>query len=272
MEEGPNFGSNNVNYLPRPRIAIAYNTPVSPNSVGWLRYLIEQRYGYPVTTIRTEQLRFADLSKYNVLILPDGNYSQMLGDGAFLREWVQRGGTLVGISNATAWLADEKVNLLATKREKREKADSKAEKKEGDAAKDTAKPAADSIEKAILPTDENPSSTPGAILRVKLDRTHWLGFGYGETTTVMMDSSRIFSLMKLDRGTNVAVYLPEEKFYASGFMFDDARKQIPNKAYLMHTRLGRGNVVGFAEDPNYRAFMDGLNVMFLNAVFFGPGH
>lgn len=267
VEDGPNFGSSNVNYLPRPRVAIAYNQPVSANSVGWLRYLIEQRYGYPVTTIRAEQLRGMDLSRYNVLILPDtfGGYTGQLGDGASVREWVQRGGTLIGIGGATSWLADDKVNLLATKREKREKIDPKAEKKE-EAVK------TDPVEKAIEPADEFPSSTSGAILRVRMNNSHWLGFGYGETTTVMTDSNRIFSLVKLDRGTNVAVYLPEDKFFASGFMWDDARKQIPNKAYLMHSRVGRGNVVGFAEDPNYRAFMDGLNVMFLNAVFFGPGH
>ena len=284
VEDGPNFGSSNVNFLPRPRVAIAYNAPVSGNSVGWLRYLIEQRYGYPVTTIRADQLRGTDLSRYNVLILPDtfGGYTQQLGDGASVREWVQRGGTLIGIGGATAWLADEKVNLLATKREKRDKVaiaaagkgqpegkDAK-ESKDGEAAKE--KSSVDPVEKAIEPADEFPSSTPGAILRVKVNQSHWLGFGYGETTTVMTDSNRIFSLVKLDRGTNVAVYLPEDKFFASGFMWDDARKQIPNKAYLMHARVGRGNVVGFAEDPNYRAFMDGLNVMFLNAVFFGPGH
>ena len=189
---------------------------------------------------------------------------------------MQRGGTLIGIGGATSWLADERVNLLATKREKRERGTSAAAKEKPDTkdAKDAeqTKVQPDVIEKAIEPADENPSSTPGAILRVRMDRSHWLGFGYGETTTVMMDSNRIFSLLKLDRGTNVAVYLPEDKFFASGFMFDDARRQIPNKAYLMHSRVGRGNVVGFAEDPNYRAFMDGLNVMFLNAVFFGPGH
>jgi len=276
VEDGPNFGSNNVSYLPRPRVAIAYNAPVSGNSVGWLRYLIEQRYGYPVTTIRADQLRGTDLSRYNVLILPDtfGGYTQQLGDGAGVREWVQRGGTLISIGGATGWLADEKVNLLATKREKREKTGSTATGKERAEAKEgeQAKPQPDPVEKAIEPADEFPSSTPGAILRVKVNQSHWLGFGYGETTTVMTDSNRIFSLVKLDRGTNVAVYLPEDRFFASGFMWDDARKQIPNKAYLMHARLGRGNVVGFAEDPNYRAFMDGLNVMFLNAVFFGPGH
>jgi hypothetical protein len=284
VDVGPNFGSNNVRYLPRPRVAIAYNTPVSPNSVGWLRYLIEQRYGYPVTTIRTEQMRQFDLSRYNVLILPDGNYTQQFGDGAWLRDWINKGGVLIGLAGATNWLVDEKVNLLPTKREKREKADAKAEKKEGgdqskdqpkDQTKDQPKDQAqtkDPVEKAIEPAEENPSSTPGALLRVKVDRTHWLGFGYADTTVVMMDSNRIYSLLKLDKGTNVAVYAPEDRMLVSGFMFDDAKRQLPNRAYLMHVPTGRGHVVAFAEDPNYRAFMDGLNVMMLNAVFLGPGH
>ena len=33
---------------------------------------------------------------------------------------------------------------------------------------------------------------------------------------------------------------------------------------------GRGLVIGFVADPNYRAYMDGLNTIFLNAVFRGP--
>ena len=31
-------------------------------------------------------------------------------------------------------------------------------------------------------------------------------------------------------------------------------------------------VIGFTEDPNYRAYLDGLNVIMLNAVFGGPAH
>ncbi len=270
VEDGPNFGSANVRFLTRPKIAIAYNAPVSPNSVGWLRYIIEQRYGYPVTTIRAEQLRGADLSRYNVLILPDGGsgYSQNLGDGAAVKEWVQRGGVLIGIAGAVNWLADEKVGLLAVKREKREKAEVKSEKK--DAAEAAARP--DALEKAVEPSDEFPSSVPGAIVRIKVDQSHWLGYGYGETTSVMVDSNRIFSLIKLDKGTNVGVYLPEDRMLLSGFMWDDSKKQLPNKAYLIHSRMGRGHIVGFAEDPNYRAFMDGLNLMMINSIFLGPGH
>jgi len=109
-------------------------------------------------------------------------------------------------------------------------------------------------------------------VRVSVDRSHWLGFGYGETTTVIVDSNRIFTPLRLDQGINVARYLPEDRLYSSGLIWDDAKKQLPNKAYLMYVPIGRGHVVAFAEDPGYRAFLEGLNLMILNAIFLGPGH
>jgi len=279
VEGGPNFGSSAVKYLPRPRIALIWNLPTSPNSAGWTRYVIERQFGYPVTTIRADQVRSADLRRYNVIILPDSfsGYSQPFGDGAVFREWVQRGGVLIGLAGALNWLTDEKVNLLAIKREKREKpekADQRSENAKSAERAENGAPAgaADPVERAIQPVDEYPSSTPGALLRVRVDREHWLGFGYGETTTVMVDSNRIYSLIKLDRGTNVAVYLPKEKMVASGHLWDDALRQLPNKAFLVHSRAGLGHVIGFVEDPNYRAFMDGLNGFMMNALFLGPGH
>jgi hypothetical protein len=287
VDAGVNFGSANVRYLVKPRIALIYNTPANVNSAGWTRYLIEQRYGYPVTTLRADMLRGADLSRYNVLIMPSGNYSSVLSDVTKLREWLQQGGTLVSLGGASAWLADEKVGLLPSKLEKREKAGAVKEqsKEVNPVAKDGTKDAAGAspaqspapikevnLDKLIEPTEEAPSGTPGAIVRVKVDHAHWLGFGYGETTTVIVDSNRIFSLVKLDRGTNVGVYAPDDKFYVSGFMFDDARRQLPNKAFLLHVPTGRGHVVAFAEDPNYRAFLDSLNLMMMNAILLGPGH
>jgi hypothetical protein len=70
----------------------------------------------------------------------------------------------------------------------------------------------------------------------------------------------------------VGVYLPADKAVVSGLVWDGARKQIGNKAYLIHQPIGQGHVVAFGEDPNYRAFMGGLNLLFLNGVFFGPAH
>jgi hypothetical protein len=37
-------------------------------------------------------------------------------------------------------------------------------------------------------------------------------------------------------------------------------------------RDGRGNEIGFTTDPNYRGCLDGMNLLFINAVFRGPAH
>jgi hypothetical protein len=301
IEEGANLGSNYVHYVTPPRVALAWNEPVSPLSAGWTRYVLEQMYGVPVTLIRTQQMRGADLSRFNVIILPGAfgaGYADRLGEpGAQnLKNWVQQGGTLITFGEATRWLTEERVGLLATTRELRsgqpereprpagappaaggppaagqQPAAAPAAKPGEEKKPEAAKPEFD-LEKAIQPDREPPGATPGAIFRARVDGEHWLGFGYDGAANVMVDSANIFTPLKLDRGTNVVLYSPDEKNLLSGFTWEASRKQIGNKAYLMHQRAGRGHVVAFAEDPNYRAFMDGLNLLFLNGIVCGPSH
>lgn len=290
VEEGVNFGSDEVQYLKKPKVAMAYYIPTSPLSVGWARYLLEQEYGYPVTTINTPQLRTANLTEYNVLILPNafgafGGYEQVLGEegGKRLKEWVQNGGTLITIGEATRWLTEEKVGLLATTRELKGGKPEKPEAEPAPAApskptqpaaeppkKEEAKPF--NVEEAIQPEKELPAPTPGAIMRVTLDTEHWLAFGYDGDANVLVESRHVFTPLKLDKGRNVGLYMSAEKVLLSGFTWEHVQQQIAGKAYLMYQPHGRGHVVAFAEDPNYRAFCDGLNLLFLNAIFFGPAH
>jgi hypothetical protein len=55
-------------------------------------------------------------------------------------------------------------------------------------------------------------------------------------------------------------------------MWEQNRKQLAYKPFIVVERAGRGSVVGFTADPNFRGYMDGLNMLFLNAVFRGPAH
>jgi hypothetical protein len=57
----------------------------------------------------------------------------------------------------------------------------------------------------------------------------------------------------------------------AGFVWDESLRQLPQKAYLVHQHHGHGHVVAFAEDPNVRAFADGLNLLLLNAVLLTVG-
>lgn len=283
VDEGPNFGSGNVHYVAKPKVAMAYGPPTSSLSAGATRFILERKYGYPVTLIHTEQLRSADLSKYNVLILPDtwGGYDRELGEpGAkHIKDWVSKGGTLITFGGGTQWLTGEKVGLLGTTRElkggKAEKQPDGDKKADQETTADAKKPDISKpfdLEKEVQPEQELPPSVAGAIVRVKLDRDHWLSNGYDGDANAMVSSRNIFTPLKLDKGTNVGLYMPEEQLVASGFLWEESKKQLPNKAYVIHQPSGRGHVVAFAEDPNFRALFDGLNVLFLNGVFFGPAH
>ncbi|MFQ5652529.1 MAG: M14 family metallopeptidase [bacterium] len=283
VSEGVNFGSNEVKYLERPKVALAYNIPTHPYSVGWTRYLLERGYDYPVTIINTMQLPRLDLTDYNVLILPNsaqryGSYKKLLGQAGArkLETWVENGGTLITFGEATLWLTDEKVGLLATTREFKGGKPEKKKKKDPSGKAPAGEPKQKSgefnIETAILPEEELPAATPGAILRVVLDTEHWLAFGYDGDANALVSSRNIFTPLKLNKGRNVGTYADKGKVVVSGFTWPEEQKQIASKAYLMHQPHGRGHVVAFAEDPNVRAFIDGLNLLFMNAVFLGPAH
>jgi hypothetical protein len=291
VDDGPNFGSNNSLVLKVPRVAMAWDRPVNAYSAGWVRYLLEQRYGVPVTPLRTHDLPRVDLDRFTVLILPESSgYGASLGKtGAeAIRGFVERGGVLVTLGAASKWLTDENVKLLASELEPRQKpkgADKPAAaaepvktgpaQKEGDES--GAKPADKSADepfdyaKAITPDKEAPPMSPGAILRVTVDPDHWLGFGYQGSASVVHDSSNILTPVKLDRGTNVAIYAAGDQLVQAGFVWEASKRQLPQKAFLVHQPHGRGHVVAFAEDPNVRTFADGLNLMLLNAVLLTAG-
>jgi len=271
VDDGINFGSNDVVYLRKPSIAIAYSAPTRSASAGATRFIVEQLFDYPVTVLHTSDLGSADLSKFNVLVLPDaspwgGGYSQTLGERGVdrIKDWVRSGGTLISLAGASQWLSGEKVGLLSTKTE-RKKAAEKSDSKDTQDAEET-------YQEMIEPTDEAPAAIPGALVRVRLDPDHWLAFGYDDETTALVEGNRIFTPLKLDEGTNVGVYFPSDKLLLSGFAWDETREQMGQKAYLMHERMGRGNVVAFAEDPTFRGFVVADHMLLMNAIFFGPAH
>ena len=39
----------------------------------------------------------------------------------------------------------------------------------------------------------------------------------------------------------------------------------------MHEGYGSGQIIAFAEDPNYRAYAEATQLLFMNAVLLGPG-
>ena len=290
VTDGPNFGSENVVRFNQPRVAIAWDQPTSSYSAGNTRFVIERQFDFPVTAIRVNQLKRADLSRYQVLILPavgwTGSYAEALGQKGTdnLKDWVAKGGVLIGLGNANRYLADPDVDLLSIRRENavievdKDKVKSNGNgKKNGDKAQEATVEGqyltgSDDYKAMITPEKDNPDSVAGVLVKANVDPDHWLGAGVSPTLNVLVRGSDIYTPVKMDKGVNVALFSDAENLLASGYIWEQNRKQLAYKPFVVAQRNGRGHVIGFTQDPNVRAYLDGLNVIFMNAIFRGSAH
>jgi Zinc carboxypeptidase len=265
VDSGMSLGANQVMALQEPRVLLAWDRPGRSNSAGWARFILERRYGTAVTAVRARSLGRVSLSDFDVIILPDGNYGSVFDDAGVerLRRWMSEGGTLITMANSSAWAS--RAGLLATGLEGRGGGPAGS-----DGGKATQDQPIDYLE-AIAPATEAPEQTPGAILNVDLDTGHWLAAGTDGRVGALVSGTRIFSPITLDRGTNVGIYAPPEDLVAGGIVWEEARPQLPYKAFVIHQPTGRGQLVAFAEDPNYRAYAEATSLLFFNAVMLGSG-
>ncbi len=284
VTDGPNFGSGNAVRMNAPKVAIAWDEPTSQYSAGNTRFVIERQFDYPVTAIRTKHLKNADLSRYQVLILPEayGGYMATLGeDGAAnLGDWVDRGGVLITVGNATRFAADPSIDLVSIRREDAVVAEEVAESapEAGDEEDPKATVAgsylesAEDFETATTPLETNLDSIGGVLLKAVVDEDHWLGAGVKSSINVLARGPDVYTPARLDEAVNVARFADADNVLASGYLWDENRRQLAYKPFAVAEESGDGYVVAFTQDPNVRAYLDGLNVIFMNAIFRGSAH
>lgn len=271
VEDGINFGSRYVSPVRKPGILLVWDQPALSGSAGHTRFVLERQFHYPVTAVRASALAAAELNRFQVMILPDGTYPNL--PWPRIKEWVRAGGTLVGISGAVASLADSKVDLLAVKRESLPGKPEEKKKEEPETRVPGKLLTTDAeFQQAIQAETPPPDDVAGVLAVARLDEDHWITNGVGPRVVALISGNNVFTPIKLDKGVNAAVFLGPNDLVASGYMWEENRKLLAYKPLVLVQREGRGQVIGFTADPNYRAYMDGLNVLFLNAVFRGPAH
>jgi hypothetical protein len=57
----------------------------------------------------------------------------------------------------------------------------------------------------------------------------------------------------------------------SGLVWPEASQRISNSAYLTRESLGKGQIILFSGEPNFRGASLGTNRIWLNAVVYGSG-
>ena len=252
-DSGPDLGSNSVFSVKAPRVVLVGGQPVSGQSFGFAWFAFNQRLHYPVVTVNAASLGGIDLKNFDVIVVPSvgaGAFDRVLGEEGRERlvAWVKDGGTLITLDGATSWLAGEKLGLARLR-----------------LRRDSTR--ADSAGGAPLP-----ASVPGAIVRLTGDTLSPLLAGIGETEIAAGDySDRVYNPPKdLAPGEAILRYAPLPRLRLAGYLWPEVPARLAESVYLWTEHDGRGRVIGFAGDPNFRDLWRGLLPLFANAVFLGP--
>lgn len=256
--EGIDLGSRRFRPVTAPRAALLVGDGIAAAEAGQIWHLLDTRIGYPVTKLDRSTYARADLNRYDVLILPSGDYSFITGERLEeLKRWVRRGGTLIALRNAAVWAAR---NGLAPKVGEPEVGPGRGEvatKSAGSVRWDYAEARARSGAQRI----------GGSIWEADLDITHPLGFGYHDRRiAVWRDHSNFFPLSRDPFGT-VARLTGDP--HLSGYISAENLERLRGSPSLIAEKLGRGAVVLMIDNPNFRGYWHGTHRLFLNALFFG---
>jgi hypothetical protein len=262
VDAGKDFGSGYVNYLKPPKIIVLTGEQTASLSAGEIWHFFEQQLKYPITQIGPDYFRSIDLKKYDVLVVPEGNYR--LFDEATLTQvsdWVSGGGRLILVGSALNSFADQKG--FALKKYATEEAKKAAEQKDKElAAKEVLTAYEDAERKSIS------DFMPGAIYKATVDKTHPLGFGLSSTYYSLRENNLRFDY--LGTGWNVGVIKGKAK-PVQGFAGYRANLKLDNSLVFGVEDKGRGHVVYFVDDPLFRCFWENGKMVFANAVFMVGG-
>ncbi|WP_291841976.1 M14 metallopeptidase family protein [Maricaulis sp.] len=277
VDDGPNPGSANFLALRAPRVAMLWDEGTDPTSAGSTRYVLERRYNIPVSVIRTGTVGRARLDLYDVLILPEQGYgglSGALGNSgeSAIRDFVSEGGVVVGLGDATRWLASSDVGLIPAQRERA--ADTPRDGSAGTGPVVDGTVLANVGELRVLEAEAGalPDSSPGALVQVTANPDAWMASGYGRGAAALVTGSDIYAPVSLDDATTALRFAPRDDLIAGGYLWDEYADQLALKPFVLSTSHGSGQVVAITQSPTTRAYLEGLDLLLLNAVLLGPAH
>lgn len=246
---GANLGSTFMAPLKTPTIALLVDGGVDSGEAGEIWHLLDQRMKMPVTLLPLDAVSSTNLSRYNVILMADGSYSRLGQAGAAaIKNWVSQGNTLLAKGGALRWLAQNEIGNFTFR-------------------------AVDNEEKGLQKSYadfENATGskqTFGAIFKANLDTTHPIGYGYTEKEIYTFRNDNFFLEPSTNPYANPLVYTANP--LASGYLHPSNLPGVKESAVIRVSGQGRGRIIGFADNPNFRAFWFGTNKLFMNSIFFG---
>lgn len=246
---GADLGSNYFVRIQKPEVLMLAGGTTNSSDAGEIWHLFDQRYHIPVCLAESNSLAGAQLEKYNVLILPGGNYSELTGEmTSKVKDWVKNGGTLIALGNATGWTVKNELSKIKFK--KTLQPDTALFKNYSD-----------------RPKELNMNTISGAIFNAQMDLTHPLCYGYqNNMLPVFKTSTQVAETINVKYAEPVNF---TETPFISGFVSTKNLDRIKNAPVVTVESFGNGKIISYHDEMAFRGIWMATNKLFMNAVFFG---
>ncbi len=244
---GIDFGSNSFTRIEKPKILMLTGNGIRSTSAGEIWHLLDYRFRMPITMV--DQTRFGriNLYDYNTLILPEGRIQLSKTQSEKIQAWVRNGGTVIAIKSANNWLNRHGLVKLTSKT---------------DSYKEP-----ENVAYADIRNLRGAQYIGGAIFDATLDITHPIGYGFWNSKVAVFknDEKQYEKSPKLGQ---TPLQLTDSPLLA-GYLSQQKEELVQNAASVLVTSTGKGSIISFVDNPNFRAFWFGTNSLFMNAIFFG---
>lgn len=247
LAQGIDLGSNEFDPLKKQKVALLVGRGIRSYDAGEIWHLFDTRYDMKITKIDTDYFMRTDISGYTDIIIPGTSGSSLSKKEAEkLEEWVKQGGNLIAYRGAVNWIAENEFTDLEFTKDSLTAKNISFEQK-GDFL--------------------GAQVTGGAIFEAIQDRSHPINYGYKNNRISLFRNTNIYLEPEPDSYDNPLQYTSSP--LQSGYISEENLKLIRNSTPFKARRVGKGRVLLFTDNTNFRAFWYGTNKLLMNAIFFG---
>lgn len=248
--QGIDLGSRKMLNIDLPRVLLVGGRGTSQYELGEVWHYLDQHVDMPVSITDLDKLGRLSLDSYTHMIWVEGNYKEVLDKTVKkIEAWVNAGGILIGQKSAANWFSEKnwlKAGFKSNNEITQAFATTGLAYKDQDALKGKQRIA-------------------GAVFETQLDLSHPLAFGFTTTKLPMFRNSALVMRQPDKPFITVARYVKSPLM--AGYTAEELQQKIAESAAIVTHNLGKGKVIGFATNVNFRGVWYGTSRLMSNAIF-----
>lgn len=251
--KGIDLGSRRFAPVGLPKVLLIGGKGTSQYEVGEIWHYFDTRLGLPATLLDLSDLNDADITRYTHIVFASGSYSSVNDDtAAAMKEWVKKGGVLIGQKSAVRWFSNKKwIDNEVLSKTKIDEAFTTDGLEFGDKSALAAK-------KLIA----------GSVYRAEIDLSHPLMFGFEDSNLPLFKTTNMVVKASQNPFNEVATY--QNKPLVAGYTADELQALIGNTTAIVAKPVGNGVVIGFVDNIHFRGYWDGTSKLMANGLYMSP--